>query len=614
MRLISLLPCGLLLSLSVTQAAQAAPYCAPSGPAAPVLSQHVARGSTQDPVLNLGPLAETLAGELRAQLCADAAVAQTLLQSCAADAGGNLQTLRARLIADVLNAPAAALSNQLTSLPAEQRVAVGFLAALSGGVEPGEVAHRTAQRLGYVAEECLPPAVNAADPVGLALSVVWRLSQNAPEAVLRSQEQALSLTTETLLQARGGVPLSAVETALATQVAQQSLATFAWWQKWQQSSGDDEALTQLLLAEFTLLQRALSLTHAREVTLPTEAWATLSAVLHRNLDGAVAMLKQWLESRGQLQSAVLDAATTLLRFSRAATREEAERIVRGQVVGLGPWSEKVLFSASGGVPQLQSNNFNIVGEGLLGYNDEAWGIVGGGGATVIEFESDEYFASTAKLFGNGDAWFNLNLGERTKLDFRGTFDVSVFDSDTTVATPGAPTLNGSETSMLLRGGGLVGLRYQQPYLGLGAWAGGGAQLDSHDQRGTVATGNDVSTELDDSDSVSGAAQARARVQWEFLPAVLALRASLDWRLYSMARLTSAIDANNTDVVLVETDESATQLEAIGRAFIDLEVARVFDFVPGVGIGVDHYELAVSGQPTQLTTIPIYMLGVRRSVF
>ncbi|MEN9580316.1 MAG: hypothetical protein RJA70_3325 [Pseudomonadota bacterium] len=604
---------ALALSLVGAGTSSAAPFCTTEPGGAPPLAQHLERDLGAPPVANLGPLAETLADELLQRLCATHRVAETLVSTCGAGQLVSLQALQARLAADLLNTAATALQGQLDSLPQEQQLAVALLAGLSGGLEPSEVAHRVAFRLGLTGAECAPPLAPADDPAALAVHLVWQLTQDTSRAALRVRAESTALVEASLSQARGSGALTPAELVLVTRLAEQNEVTLAWWQKWRATPSDTQALHQLLRAEFTLYQRALSLTAAREVTLPGEAWATLDALLNRDLDAAVAILRQWLQSRSQLRGEVLDAAATVLRFSRAATQQEAERIVRGQVLGLGPWSEKVLFAASGGVPQLASDNFNVVGEALLGYNDDAWGVVGGGGVSVLEFESNEYFATTAKLSANGDAWFNLQLGERTKLDFRGTFDVTIFEGETTLVDADA-TLNGEETSALIRGGGLLGVRYQQPLLGLGAWAGGGAQLESHSQRGTVAADNDVTTALDDSDSVSGIVQARLRSQWEFAPELLALRASVDWKIYSMARLTSAINSGAAGTLLVETDESATQLEAIGRAFIDIEAARVLDFVPGAGVGIDHYQLAVRGQPTRVVTIPIYMLGVRRSVF
>lgn len=559
------------------------------------------------PVNDIGPLGETLVAELRGQLCADYAVSQALPNTCTASYG-SVSTLRAALVADVLVAPKAALSQQLSSLSAEQRVAVGFLASLTGGVEPAEVSHRVAVALGYVAnEQCAPPVVSGSDPVGSAVALVWALSQNTQTSLLRGQEPTEALIAQTLTTLRGGAPLTAVEVEMARAVAKQSLSTFAWYRTYAANPSDQQALTQLLLAEFTLYQQALTLTHGYAVTLPLEAWGVVSAVLNANVDGALEQLNQWLVARAQLQSGVVEAGQTALRFLRASTSEEAERIVRGQVLGLGPWSEKVLFSASGGVPQLQSDNFNVVGEGMLGYNDDAWGVIGGGGVSVLEFESDEYVASIAKFFGNGDTWFSLQLGERTKLDFRANFDFTLFDSETIVI--GDEIVFAEETNLMLRGNGLLGLRHQGSNFGIGAWAGGGAQFEFYDP----LVSNDAGVQIEETTSRSGMAVARARLQWGFLEDVLALRMSADWKLYSLTRVSETIDST-ADEILVQSDESATQLEAIARGFLDVEAARFFDFVPGAGVGVDHYELAVEGQETQVVTIPVYMVGVRRTAF
>jgi hypothetical protein len=325
------------------------------------------------------------------------------------------------------------------------------------------------------------------------------------------------------------------------------------------------------------------------------------------VDAALSQLKQWLVSRAQLRAEVIDAASVVLRFTRARSQEEAERIVRGQLLGLGPWSEKVLFAASFGVPQLDSGTFNVVGEGTLGYNDVAWGIVGQGGASVYDFSDATSDETTAKFFGGGDAWYSLALSETTRADFRGTGEAVVFDTDSTlVDDTGAFVFTGTEESLLIRGGALIGLRHQAPNLGVGGWAGGGFQLNSF---GNFAATADEEVSSDD-DSVGGYGHLRMRLQWGFLPDALALRVSLDGKYYQMARIASQADASG----VVDTESSSQQLEAIGRVFLDLEAARLFDFVPGAGVGLDHYQLAVNEEGTKVTTVPVYMLGVRRTTF
>ena len=46
--------------------------------------------------------------------------------------------------------------------------------------------------------------------------------------------------------------------------------------------------------------------------------------------------------------------------------EQAKRILRGLVLGLGPWSQSLLFDINGDIPKLDSNDFTVVGDLLLG--------------------------------------------------------------------------------------------------------------------------------------------------------------------------------------------------------------------------------------------------------
>jgi hypothetical protein len=592
------------------RAASAAPYCASqeSGATPSQLAQSVEGALGPSPIANLGPVGLTLIGELQSQLCEDASIREFLPNTCAPME--SLDGVRARLVVDLLAVPSAALQNRGAALSHEQRLAVAYLVAVTAGVEPHEVAHRAAYSLGLATSDCSPPNVGQADPVAIATGLVWILTDPAGNPAARGETETQALIVATLNTVRGGAPLSPAESALLQPLAAQAAQTFAWYGQWKASPTNVQALSQLLLAEFTLFQRALSLALARNVSLPPEAWALTRDILDADVDGAIEELRNWLVARGELDGEMVEAAAKVSRLLRARSEDEALRIVRGF---LTPWDDNILFSASGGVPQLQSDNFNIVGEGTLGYQADAWGLVAGGGASVLEFESDTYIATTVKLFGNGDGWFSLPLGDRGHLDIRGTFDFAIFDSETIVNED--VILSAEETSLLLRGGAQLGARYQGPTYALGAWAGGGGQLEWYDQRSTVASEAGAPTQLRDLSALSGVFHGRTRVQWAFVPSVLALRLSLDAKLYKMARMSSVIDTTVPAAdILAETDEEAIQLEALGRGFIDLEVARFFGFVPGAGVGIDHYQLAVSGQATQVVTIPIYFLGVRRTTF
>jgi hypothetical protein len=595
---------GILVTLSGT--VHAAPYCA-QGEAPRALARRVEQALGPAPVTQLGPSADTLVRELTVRICADTRMTSELPNTCSP--GGTVSDLRARLISDLVAVPAAALANRLASLPEEQRLGIALMGATAGGVEPPEVAHRVAHLLGYAGEDCVPPVTSANDSLGVAVAVVWALANDAAHAA--SEAQASERIAEALVAARGRGP-NATEQPFIERLARQQVQVLAARNAWRARPTDAGALKQLLLAQFVAFEDALALTHGAQMKLPPEAWATVSAIVDADVDSAVDQLRSWLAARAQLESSVLDTAALLLRFARATSQEQAERIVRGRVLGLGPWSDKVLFSASGGIPQLQSNDFNVVGEGMLGYNDESWGLSADGGASVVEFDSAQYLASTVKLHGGGEGWFSLAVSDRTRIDVRAAFEMVVFDSDSTINQQGA-VLNGSETSAIIRGAGLLGVRHQAPGFAAGVWAGGGGQVDSHDQRATVVDAN-TTTQLKEVEAASMVLEGRSRLQWGFVPDTLALRFSADAKYYKLARMSAVIDTAAPDEILVQTDEAAIQLELIGRLYVDVEAARLFGFVPAAGVGVDHYQLAVTGQPTQVTTIPIYFLGVRRTTF
>lgn len=594
-------------SVAISGAAHAAPFCA-VGTGSPALGPLVDQTHGPLPVTDVGYGANELLAALARHLCQEQGLAPTLPQTCASP---DVSALRSSLIADLATAPVNSLAAQLGSLPADQRVAVAFLAAAArGGFEPGEVAHRVANALGYAAEECAPPVADGSDPVGVAVSIVWALGNGVPPVA--TQTDAATRIADTVVAVRGAAP-SAAEQPFVTELAAGYGELRAAHDLWTASPLDASAAKRLLLAEFTTLQQALSLTHVRNMALPPEAWSTLQALLDANLAGAVDTLHAWLGARAEIDDRVLDAAHLFLRFARATSQREAERLVRCEVLGEALCN--VLFSASAGIPRLESNNFNIVGEGMLGYDGESWGLSAAGGASVIEFESDEYLASTVKVFGGGDGWFSLAIADETRLDFRANIEAVLFDSSTTVVQSDA-ILDGDESTLLLRGGGMLGIRHLGAPVAAGVWAGAGGQLESYDQRATIVMDDDSApTQLDDLDSVSFVLSGRARLQWAFVPDTLALRFSADGKYYQLARLSAAIDATDpADPSIVETDEAAIQLELLGRLFVDVEAARFLEFVPGAGVGVDHYQLAVTGQETQVATIPIYMIGVRRTTF
>jgi hypothetical protein len=262
------------------------------------------------------------------------------------------------------------------------------------------------------------------------------------------------------------------------------------------------------------------------------------------------------------------------------------------------------------VPRLSNDDFNVIGDATLGYNAPLWGIVGRAGLSVFNMDSASYVGTTLRSGGNADGWLALKLSDSTRLELRGTFDVTVFDSDASISDEAEQELIAytEELSFLLRAGGLLGVRTQGPLWAVGAWAGGGVQLESYS--GLSHDPNTEQTRTEDNESVGAQFEARMRAQWSIFEDLITLRASFDSKYYKLTRLSSSTE----DFGVTELDTEAVQLEALGRAFVDVEALRTFEFVPGVGIGVDHYQLAIDAQETQSVTIPVFLLGIRRAVF
>jgi hypothetical protein len=253
----------------------------------------------------------------------------------------------------------------------------------------------------------------------------------------------------------------------------------------------------------------------------------------------------------------------------------------------------------------------LIGDAQLGYNGGEWGLVAAGGATVIEFDSTTFFESTAKFYGGGEGWYGVTV-DRSTFELRATLNVVAFDSDTT-AIGSDGIVNADETTLHVRGGGLLGARWQAERLALGLWGGASRQIEFYDQRATNLDAGSTITNAQEITAASWTFAARSRAQWQLLPQWLALRFAADMHYFQLARTTDRIDTAASEP-FVEIDESARQLEANGRVFADLEALRWFEFVPSLGGGVDYYHLAIEGLPKQQVLIPVVMLGIRRTTF
>ncbi len=588
------------------------PACEGSS-ASPTLRQVLASQLGPSPVERIGPTAEALAGEFHTRVCAFSQAAKLLPNLCAgagatAPTGeGRFDELILRLELDLLGAPVS-YAEQTSNFPDdEQLAAIRWLATLGGNIQPGLMAQRLAVQYGLVEHgECKVPVLNTDGAMRRAVLLHWALAQDSdadPNAVI---DAVLGSTA----QVEGGPSRKDSSRRRALIRATELMHTS--WRQFDGSSKEANDLLAVLESQLTAFQVALRFVNQRPITIAPEALALVKAASRGDVEGVIEMLGQWLAGRGYLPESVLRAARLVLRFSRARTIGEAEKALLVEALGLGPWTRGLILGASASVPVVQSQqNLSLVGDATLGYDAEAWGLAVFGAGSLYNFEVDNQSATTTvKWEVNADGWLSLALTRRTQLDFRASFNHTYFDSDKTVQDPVFAT---DEDSWVVRGLGFVGVRHQHPYLALGVWVGGGTQLESADNFAFV---DGVAT-INQSTTLGGEGEARVRVQWDFVPSVLAARASLNWKYYTLTRLETGVVSDlgtQAMATFVPVDERSIQIETIGRLFVDLEVARFFDLVPGVGAGIDHYQLAIQGSETQVATIPVYSVGIRSTVF
>jgi hypothetical protein len=590
-------------------------------PALPDLVQLIENQLGPAPITSIGPIGDGLLEVLLDRLCVGTNLTAWLPNTCGAAGTFDVAQLRSRLLLDLTRAPAEYIRVGIAAASASERAALALLASVGGSIDPARVAQRAVAQLGYTAADaldtCVVPTATAGDSLGVGMLLFWRLSQDPTGTVLRTQAELEAVIARTLIEKQIAVQgvITPAQQQLVTRLAQSTLRLREQWRALRPLLADTQALSsaalwELMQAELGLLEAALSLSHSEPLVLPSEAALVLQALAQARVDALTELLSDWLVARAKLPKEVIERVEIALRFLAAENQAQAERILRELLL---PWSKDWIVGGSAGVPQLKSGNFNVIAEGTLGYNAEDWGLIGRGGVSVFDIEEPSYLNTTLRAGGNADAWLAFEIAENTDIELRATFDATVFDTESTFLSASQNLLAYvEEESLLVRAGGLAGMRTQGPRWAVGLWAGGGFQLESY---GNLAhDGSSQETQKDDTDSVGGAAEARVRLQWHLLQHVLALRAALDWKFYTLTRVAEAIAVGGGNANLVQLDSKALQMETIGRLFIDVEALRLLDFVPGVGIGADHYQLAVTGQDTAVTTVPVYLVGVRRTVF
>lgn len=624
---------------------------------APIVQQQIEQALGTPPVAELGALGQKLARELVDGLCASAEVRELLPRFCA-PGPIVLEQVKARLLLDLMAAPQRYLALARLQISPEQRLALALLAQIGADPNPLRWAQELASALDCPLDEQaralapLPWALGGAPPeqqacaaLRLALEVLELVLEPSSAGVTRELDRvsggALSEGQAELRRQRAEIErrarelqqrlleqlqrrlaaldptaslprLTPAQQALLLQLLERALWVERQWRRWQAAKDDPLALALLLASELGLVEAALGVIREQSSGLPPELLPLAQALLAGDSEKALELLQTWLVERSQLPERVMTAAHSVLRFADVRSVDEARRVVQAALLGLGPWSEGVLFNANLGVPKLEDDRLNLVGAALLGYDAGAWGLAVRGNISVFDLSGSSVDSSTLHGGGRAEGWFAFDLDAQTRLEARGSFETTLFDTDSSWFDAARnPTLFAEELSVLFRGEALAGLRHRTPRLAFGVWIGGGVQVESYSATGVEFGVGEV--QVDDDDSAALMAEARLRAEWILLPEALALRGRAEAEYHQLTRLVSTASVGAM-TEFVATDSRTRELDASGELYLDLELARLFQFVPGVGVGLDYHLQRIEGAPSVSTLVPIVSLSVRRVAF
>lgn len=557
-----------------------------------------------------GPLGDKLITQIADRVCAASKRPSALPATCASPPAPDVHELRARLISDVIS-----LVLQQTETVARRRTnertarqALAGGAALRALLREPSVAGLARSLLTEAANLQMDCSV-VGERVGVdrdllvAGVMLWELERRAYQMGDAQLEQlAAGVLVTTGAQAEASA-LSSLQ-RLALRALRLEVAQARDMQSRALRLDDYGSLVELYA---NIAADALSFARNRVVHAPA-----LGALVNRLVHGEV---ETALEEVSRMYGiAVVDPAKALLlgvRVIRARTEQEAASILARAVLGIGPWSDEWIVGFNLGTPRLETDTTKLALDGKLGYSGERFGLIGKGFLSNYDFSTASLLASTETFGGSADAWMVFNSDQRIKLELRAEFGINLYS--TTSAGGGGPNVFSDEDSVIYRGSLLAGFRAESARSAIAAWVGAGYEREIYDQL-TIdqRAAHVVDKEQDSSHSV---VTARLRGQLPIFDNVLVGRVRADFLRHSITResLATSIDVRAREVSSTDRIAISTQIEASARAFLDLELAKVFGFVPCVEGGIDYF--AIDDETGVIATaIPVVGVGIRRVDF
>jgi hypothetical protein len=503
--------------------------------------------------------------------------------------------------------PGAAPSAPPDVPPAPPPTASDAAASVPPGVAPGLVPPVAPAP----PSQSVAPVLTAADPVVLAGKLLQRLLADGPE--LSRPDSYYQQVLRTILTDAGrlqpGQPRSPVRAEAGRRLLVELRNGPELSRNVGQNPADTAAVRALVLSMVRVIDAAMTLVDDRPYSLPPEVTAALDALLNGQLSEAARLLASMAPPGSAPPPEVLKAIELTLDFLRAPDDDARQRVLRGLVLGLPPWTEPILFDLNVGTAVLASNDFRFAGDLTLGYNAGAWGVAAEGYLTEYDLTSSTVVDETSTGGGSMEAWYAGGGDSAWRWEGRFVGGGHVYDTQTTRGPADVFLLD--QTSILARGSLLAGLRYQTTGFAAGLWLGGGGQYEWYDP----SAFGFASMTFNTNEELQAEGAGRLRLEWHVWPEWIAVRARVNATAFRLTRAqTTEVFNMATNATTTTTAEAlSTQVEVSSRLFLDAEVATVFGFVPGINAGLDYVRLQ-SGSAVSEKALPVLSAGVRREVF
>ena len=233
-------------------------------------------------------------------------------------------------------------------------------------------------------------------------------------------------------------------------------------------------------------------------------------------------------------------------------------------------------------------------------------MVGEGGLAYFDLGQGGFSSDNTHAHGTLQGWYVTGQPTSTmRLELRLHGGVDYYDA-TTISAPVTNTIQqfNDFDALVLRAAAHVGFRYRQrDSFFLAVRGGAGAQYATYDTTAVGSSGIQFSSP----DTFSERGEAHFDFRWRFWPARLALRGVTEGAVFYLTSDSLVFSAPTGGKATTSVSASkAFQAEASGRLLLDLDVARVFGFVPAVWAAFDYVN-----EQTGVASVPSAGIGIFR---